>query len=122
MISQDKMHRAVNSAVAQYLAEAGAAEPVPSNEEALDQVEELQPRSIPFDEVDSLKVANYLLRVRNERLLQEVEERRRKHSSLELDLASKEVHEELANKYGVDVSSFNIEIDAQKKTINVTAK
>jgi len=129
MISQDRVHQAVNSAVAQIIAENTGAQgslptppPEPSNSESLNEVQDLESKTISFDEVDSLKVANYLLRVRNERLVQEVEDRRRKLTALELDLVSKEIHEEFAGKYDIDTDAFDISIDAKEKFLAITAK
>jgi hypothetical protein len=130
MITQDKLHQMVNSVVAEALASKGGPQPtidpptapVPSNASALNEVEGPGTTEHEFDEMDSLKCAVYLLRVRNERLVQEIEDRRRSAQALDLDLASKAIHDELAQKYGIDLETNELSIDPQEKSFTVTPK
>jgi len=112
MISEEKINIAVRDAV-ESMMRGGVEE---------QEVEELKPREIEFDEVDSLKVSNYLLRIQNERLMKEIEDRRRKLAHTELTSVDKTIHQEFAQKYDVDLDLWELQIDAESKRIKLEPK
>lgn len=76
----------------------------------------------PLDEVDVVKLDNFLLKQEVERLEKTLEDRRREQAEKQLIDERNKLQAYLIEKYNVDVETHSLVINAQARTLTITPR